>query len=37
MYGRFVIEDRRLEKAGELRRLALLIERHYDDHPTEAR
>ncbi|MEE1652109.1 hypothetical protein V1260_15110 [Brachybacterium sp. J144] len=28
-------DERRLDKAGELRRLARLIERHYDEHPTE--
>lgn len=28
-------DEWRLDKAGNLRRLAHLIERHYDDHPTE--
>lgn len=28
-------DERRLDKAAELRRLAHLIERHYDEHPTE--
>lgn len=28
-------DGQRLDKAGDLRRLAHLIERHYDEHPTE--